>query len=107
MCVEFEDNIRLGEFFTRCPLLEKLTMDDLFEFSKVNIIEIEKQENLRILSLKFNDFDEETAATSSSNIFELVGSLPKLQELHLDFEECRVRLCCVFEVWATILDTTR
>ncbi|KAM0047817.1 putative F-box domain, FBD domain, leucine-rich repeat domain superfamily [Helianthus debilis subsp. tardiflorus] len=90
LCVEFEDNIQLGEFFTRCPLLEKLTMDDLFEFSKVNITEIAKQENLKILSLKFNDFDEETAATSSSNIFELVGSLPKLQELHLDFEECRL-----------------
>ncbi|KAJ0683225.1 putative F-box domain, FBD domain, leucine-rich repeat domain superfamily [Helianthus annuus] len=89
LCVEFEDNTQLGEFFTRCPLLEKLTMDDLFEMDKVNIVEIAKQENLKILSLKFHDSDDETA-TSSSNIFELVGSLPKLQELHLDFEECQL-----------------
>ncbi|MFS8028270.1 putative F-box domain, leucine-rich repeat domain superfamily, F-box-like domain superfamily [Helianthus anomalus] len=88
--VEFEDNIQLGEFFTRCPLLEKLTMDDLFEMDKVNIVEIAKQENLKILSLKFHDSDDETTTASSSNIFELVGSLPKLQELHLDFEECRL-----------------
>ncbi|KAJ0837873.1 putative F-box domain, FBD domain, leucine-rich repeat domain superfamily [Helianthus annuus] len=89
LCVEFEDNTQLGEFFTRCPLLEKLTMDDLFEMDKVNIVEIAKQENLKIVSLKFHDSDDETA-TSSSNIFELVGSLPKLQELHLDFEECQL-----------------
>ncbi|KAJ0837876.1 putative F-box domain, FBD domain, leucine-rich repeat domain superfamily [Helianthus annuus] len=88
--VEFEDNIQLGEFFTRCPLLEKLTMDDLFEMEKVNIVEIAKQKNLKILSLKFHDSDDETTTASSSNIFELVGSLPKLQELHLDFEECRL-----------------
>ncbi|XP_022020397.1 F-box/FBD/LRR-repeat protein At1g13570-like isoform X4 [Helianthus annuus] len=88
--VEFEDNIQLGEFFTRCPLLEKLTMDDLFEMDKVNIVEIAKQENLKILSLKFHDSHDETTTASSSNIFELVGSLPKLQELHLDFEECRL-----------------
>ncbi|KAM0047815.1 putative F-box domain, leucine-rich repeat domain superfamily, F-box-like domain superfamily [Helianthus debilis subsp. tardiflorus] len=90
LCVEFEDNTQLGEFFTRCPLLEKLTMDDLFEMDKVNIVEIAKQENLKILSLKFHDSDDKTTTASSSNIFELVGSLPKLQELHLDFEECRL-----------------
>ncbi|KAF5761416.1 putative leucine-rich repeat domain superfamily [Helianthus annuus] len=30
---------------------------------------------------------------SSSTIFELVGSLPKLQELHLGFHECTLREC--------------
>ncbi|XP_035840883.1 F-box/FBD/LRR-repeat protein At1g13570-like isoform X7 [Helianthus annuus] len=87
LCVEFEDDIQLGEFFTRCPLLEKLTMDDQFEMERVNIVEIAKQENLKILSLKFHDSDDEFTITNSSDIFELVGSLPKLQELHLDFED--------------------
>ncbi|KAJ0445015.1 putative F-box domain-containing protein [Helianthus annuus] len=90
LCVEFEDDIQLGEFFTRCPVLEKFTKDDLFEMEKVNILEIAKQENLKILSLKFYNLDDESTITSSSTIFELLGSLPKLQELRLDFEEGRL-----------------
>ncbi|MFS8028258.1 putative F-box domain, leucine-rich repeat domain superfamily, F-box-like domain superfamily [Helianthus anomalus] len=90
LCVEFEDDIQLGEFFTRCPVLEKFTKDDLFEMEKVNILEIAKQENLKVLSLKFYNLDDEATITSSTTIFELLGSLPKLQELRLDFEEGRL-----------------
>ncbi|KAJ0445013.1 putative leucine-rich repeat domain superfamily [Helianthus annuus] len=65
-------------------------MDDLFEVSKVKVVETAKLENLKILSLKFYDLDD-TSVMSSSTIFELLGSLPKLQELDLDFQDCQLR----------------
>ncbi|XP_076884243.1 F-box/FBD/LRR-repeat protein At1g13570-like [Bidens hawaiensis] len=83
----FKANIELGEFFSRCPLLENLAMDDMFEMNKVKLDGIAKLENLKRLSLKFYDDDE---TTISSIIFELLGSLPKLEELQLDLEDCRL-----------------
>ncbi|KAJ0683222.1 putative leucine-rich repeat domain superfamily [Helianthus annuus] len=65
-------------------------MDGLFEVGKVKVVEIAKLENLKILSLKFYDLDD-TSVMSSSTIFELLGSLPKLQELDLDFQDCQLR----------------
>ncbi|KAJ0683212.1 putative F-box domain, FBD domain, leucine-rich repeat domain superfamily [Helianthus annuus] len=80
LCVDFEENVQLGEFFTKCPLHEILTIDDRSQVGKVNVVEIAKIKNLKVLSLQFCDLD--------NSIFELVGSLPKLQELHLDFDDC-------------------
>ncbi|KAM0047820.1 putative F-box domain, leucine-rich repeat domain superfamily, F-box-like domain superfamily [Helianthus debilis subsp. tardiflorus] len=88
--VEIEEDFELGKFLTGCPLLEDLTMDDLFEVSKVKVVEIAKLENLKILSSKFYDLDD-ISVMSSSTIFELLGSLPKLQELDLDFQDCQLR----------------
>ncbi|XP_076898991.1 F-box/FBD/LRR-repeat protein At1g13570-like [Bidens hawaiensis] len=94
LCVmAFEKKFELGEFFTRCPLLENLTMDDVSEWEKIKLDGIAKLENLKILSLRFydDDFeDDETMITSSSTIFELLGSLLKLEELRLDFANCRL-----------------
>ncbi|XP_076898985.1 F-box/FBD/LRR-repeat protein At1g13570-like isoform X1 [Bidens hawaiensis] len=86
--VAFEKKFELGEFFTRCPLLENLAMDDISDWEKIKLDGIAKLENLKILSLRFCD-DYETS-TSSGIIFQLLDSLPKLQELQLDFEECRL-----------------
>ncbi|KAJ0439798.1 putative F-box domain, FBD domain, leucine-rich repeat domain superfamily [Helianthus annuus] len=77
--MDFEENVQLGEFFTKCPLLEILTIDDRSQVGKVNVVELAKIKNLKVLSLQFCDLD--------ISIFELVGSLPKLQELHLNFED--------------------
>ncbi|XP_022020403.1 F-box/FBD/LRR-repeat protein At1g13570 isoform X2 [Helianthus annuus] len=91
LCVDFEENIQLSEFFARCALLENLTIDNLFEHVKVvQVTEIAKIENLKILSLELCDLDN-MSITSSGTIFELVGSLPKLQELHLGFHYCTLR----------------
>ncbi|MFS8028251.1 putative FBD domain, leucine-rich repeat domain superfamily, F-box-like domain superfamily [Helianthus anomalus] len=81
--VDFDENVQLGELFTKCPLLEILTMEEC----KVKTFEIAKIKNLKILSLYFCDLDN-ISIKSSSSILELVGSLPKLQELHLNFENC-------------------
>ncbi|KAJ0439799.1 putative F-box domain, leucine-rich repeat domain superfamily, F-box-like domain superfamily [Helianthus annuus] len=90
--MDFEENVQLGEFFTKCPLLEILTMEEC----NVKAVEIAKIKNLKILSLYLCDLDN-ISIKSSSSIFELVDSLPKLQELHLNFENCDVRLSCVFD----------
>uniref|UniRef100_A0A251S2S1 Putative F-box domain, Leucine-rich repeat domain, L domain-like protein n=1 Tax=Helianthus annuus TaxID=4232 RepID=A0A251S2S1_HELAN len=81
--MDFEENVQLGEFFTKCPLLEILTMEEC----NVKAVEIAKIKNLKILSLYLCDLDN-ISIKSSSSIFELVDSLPKLQELHLNFENC-------------------
>ncbi|XP_076923381.1 F-box/FBD/LRR-repeat protein At5g22700-like [Bidens hawaiensis] len=71
----------LGEFLTRCPLLKTLYLHPLV---KVNLIDIAKRKNLKVLSLALGSLGT-TAFISVDDIFELLGSLPKLQELNLDF----------------------
>ncbi|GKB11495.1 F-box/FBD/LRR-repeat protein-like protein [Tanacetum coccineum] len=87
--VSFENSNR-QELLSRSPLLEilKLSTDDT---EKVKQIEIAKLVNLKILSLSLCDIEDMTVITSSS-IFQLAGSLPKLQELSLDFYDCKVSL---------------
>ncbi|KAJ0837862.1 putative F-box domain, leucine-rich repeat domain superfamily, F-box-like domain superfamily [Helianthus annuus] len=87
LIVKFEENTQLGEFFSGCPLLENLTIDDICNVGKVKLVEITKLRNLKVLSLLLSDL-EKTRTTSFSAIFELLGSLPKLQELNLDFGNC-------------------
>ncbi|KAF5762061.1 putative F-box domain, leucine-rich repeat domain superfamily, F-box-like domain superfamily [Helianthus annuus] len=79
----------LGEILTRCPLLETLDLGYLYSTRSVKLVEIAKSENLKTLSLRLCDLDTETII-SSSTIFELVGFLPKLEELSLDFAKCQL-----------------
>ncbi|XP_076919828.1 F-box/FBD/LRR-repeat protein At1g13570-like [Bidens hawaiensis] len=81
--LDLRENTRVGEVITRCPLLEILKLDSL---GKVKLAEIAKLENLKILSLSLSDLD----IHSSRPIIELLGSLPKLQQLELDFENCKL-----------------
>ncbi|KAK9051164.1 hypothetical protein SSX86_027790 [Deinandra increscens subsp. villosa] len=84
--VKFESG-KFGEFFTQCPELEILNMSFPVH-AHVKLVEIAKLTNLKILSLFMFNMDY-TMITSSSVIFELLGFLPKLQELELDFRFCR------------------
>ncbi|KAJ0445007.1 putative F-box domain, leucine-rich repeat domain superfamily, F-box-like domain superfamily [Helianthus annuus] len=88
LSVVFEENTELGPFFTRCPLLESLTINDCRKVGKVKLIEIAKLENLKMLSLILHDPDFEMIKSSGT----ILGSLAKLQELYLDFKDCHVRL---------------
>ncbi|KAJ0837887.1 putative F-box domain, leucine-rich repeat domain superfamily, F-box-like domain superfamily [Helianthus annuus] len=95
--VQFESS-ELGEILARCPSLEILDMRLLFYKSKVKVVDIAKSKNLKILSVSLRNIDD--VMISSSTIFELVGSLPKLQVLDLDFEDqYTVRISCVFEAY--------
>ncbi|KAI3796247.1 hypothetical protein L1987_38914 [Smallanthus sonchifolius] len=108
--VQFESG-KLGEFLTRCPSLEILNMRyrrfflevlmsryqqnslepmnmDIFSVGKVKLDEIAKVANLKMLSLSLCHLNN-TVITNSNTIFELLGFLPKLQELDLDFVKCK------------------
>nr|GEW59911.1 hypothetical protein [Tanacetum cinerariifolium] len=71
---------------------------------KLKQVEIAKLKNLKVLSLDSCDIENMTETTISS-IFQLAGSLPKLQELSLDFTDCKIladaenrvptSLCCL------------
>ncbi|XP_076918221.1 F-box/FBD/LRR-repeat protein At1g13570-like [Bidens hawaiensis] len=76
----------IGEFITRCPLLEILKMDCIRYETTVKVDEIAKLENLKILSLSVYHLETVMNFSSSGTIFELLGSLPKLQELELKFD---------------------
>ncbi|KAJ0837881.1 putative FBD domain, leucine-rich repeat domain superfamily [Helianthus annuus] len=82
--VKFESS-ELGKILTRCPSLEILELRLLFHTSKVKLADIAKSKNLKILSLSLRNIDDVTIC--SSTICELVGSLPKLQGLDLDFQD--------------------
>ncbi|KAJ0439787.1 putative FBD domain, leucine-rich repeat domain superfamily [Helianthus annuus] len=84
--VEFESG-KFGEFFTRSPVLEILDMSFRYFKSFVKIAEIANLASLKILSLLLCNFDN---TLSSSTIFELLGFLPKIQQLHLDFLWCKL-----------------
>ncbi|MFS7889296.1 putative F-box domain, leucine-rich repeat domain superfamily, F-box-like domain superfamily [Helianthus anomalus] len=82
--IQFEVG-KFGEFITRCPVLENLKMGVFYDpKSKVKPDEIAKLANVKTLSLCLC-IVENTTITSSTTIFELLGNLPQLQELDLDF----------------------
>ncbi|XP_076919830.1 F-box/FBD/LRR-repeat protein At1g13570-like [Bidens hawaiensis] len=74
---------KLGKFFTQSPKLEILKLGITLPRHNVTLAEIAKLSNLKKLSMIL--FDPLFTITSSSDIIELMGSLPKLQKLHLDF----------------------
>ncbi|XP_076919847.1 F-box/FBD/LRR-repeat protein At1g13570-like [Bidens hawaiensis] len=78
------------EFISKCPLLEFLKVDcDPFS-AKLKLAEIAKLQNLKILYLYLCDLDTMNNFHSAGTTFELLGSLPKLQELKLSFTGCRL-----------------
>ncbi|GJW06049.1 F-box/FBD/LRR-repeat protein-like protein [Tanacetum coccineum] len=77
-----------GEFFALCPLLENLRIRYYPDSSEVNLVDIAKLRNLRILCLAWYSYADRHSITSSS-LFQLT-SLPKLQELTLDFYMCEM-----------------
>ncbi|KAK1425519.1 hypothetical protein QVD17_20872 [Tagetes erecta] len=92
LCSVYFESGKFGEFFTRCPELEILNMGcpftggRRFPEGKVKLVEIAKLANLKILSLSLCNLEN---TINTSIIFQLVGFLPKLQELHLDFRKCK------------------
>ncbi|XP_076897412.1 F-box/FBD/LRR-repeat protein At1g13570-like [Bidens hawaiensis] len=78
----FEESSAFWEFITKCPLLETLKLTYDLSSGKTKAAEIAKLENLRILSLNYCGHD---TLNNFCTTFELLGSLPKLQELNLDF----------------------
>ncbi|GJX02984.1 putative F-box-like domain superfamily protein [Tanacetum coccineum] len=76
------------EFIARCPLLEILKVDSETA-NEMKLIEIAKVRNIKTLYLSFGGTDEATTTITSSNIFQLT-SLPKLEELTLNFECCKL-----------------
>ena len=68
------------EFINRCPLLEKLQIFNSYRIGRVKLY-------------KFVD-----TLITSSDIYKLVGFLPNLKELGLDFPNYRVRISYDFEI---------
>lgn len=85
--VTFESH-KSGEFLTRGPLLEILKLVIIVLLQKRD--DVMTLENLKVLSLALCKLDN-TARMTSSNIFRLMGSFPKLWELTLDFYIRKVR----------------
>ncbi|XP_076884209.1 F-box/FBD/LRR-repeat protein At1g13570-like [Bidens hawaiensis] len=83
--VRFKSDI--GEFITCCPSLEILISTSILK-----AVWIAKLENIRILSISLPLCDRDTMMSfqSCSTVFELLDSLPKLQELELDFQNCKL-----------------
>ena len=79
-----------GEFLAHCPLLEIVELRSNSP-SEIKRVEIEKLENLVVLTLPLCELDNMAIITSSS-IFQLIGCFSKLQELNLNFLICKVRL---------------
>nr|GEZ83886.1 hypothetical protein [Tanacetum cinerariifolium] len=72
-----------GDFLTRCPILEILKLRDNTP-SEIKRDEITKLINLKVLCLPLCELDNEAV------IFQLLGYFPKLQELNLDFWDCKL-----------------
>ncbi|KAI3730103.1 hypothetical protein L6452_18779 [Arctium lappa] len=83
--VTFNDrSCKYGEFITRCcPLLEILKFSFYTPNGEVKLGEIAKLVNLKSLSLWFCKLGD--MVVTSSDIIQLVGSLPKLETLNVDF----------------------
>ncbi|XP_021979104.1 F-box/FBD/LRR-repeat protein At1g13570-like [Helianthus annuus] len=86
LVVLFEENNNLGALFTGSPLLESLAVNDRRGLGKVKLVEFAKLENLKILFLILHGPDFEMIKSSGT----ILGSLSKLQELHLNFKDCRL-----------------
>ncbi|KAK9051160.1 hypothetical protein SSX86_027786 [Deinandra increscens subsp. villosa] len=84
--VKFESG-KFSQLFTQCPVLENLNIRFTVH-AHVKLAEIAKLTNLKVLTLFMRNIDD-SVLTSSSIISELVGFLPKLQELELDFRVCK------------------
>ncbi|KAD4982979.1 hypothetical protein E3N88_19650 [Mikania micrantha] len=111
--VQFESST-FGKFITQCPVLEVLNMRywrlfadilyfrhqrdphemtymDIFSVGKVKLVDIAKLANLKTLSLSLCHLDNMMIINYYSivELTGLLGLLPKLQELDLDFARCK------------------
>jgi hypothetical protein len=82
------ESCNVGEFITRCPLLEIMRIDYPSLMGKVKPVETLKHGNLKTLWLSLLKLDN--MSITSSGIFQLLSHLPKLEELALDFQKCQV-----------------
>lgn len=83
-----------GEFVARCPSLEIMKLIDNIP-SEIKLAQIAKLEKLKVLYLPLCELGS-NGVIKSSIIFHLMGYFPKLQELNLDFFDCKVRLTWIF-----------
>nr|XP_043625877.1 F-box/FBD/LRR-repeat protein At1g13570-like [Erigeron canadensis] len=77
-----------GQLITQCPLLENLEISYRHDLSrKLKLAEIAKLKNLIVLSLPLCNLDYKVITLSK--IHQLVSCFPRLQELCLDFQNCK------------------
>jgi hypothetical protein len=78
----------IWDFIAGCPLLESLKINRT-DTKEVRLLDIAQLGNLKKLYLSFCLLNQVTTITTY-NIYQL-RSLPKLESLTLDFQECKVR----------------
>ncbi|XP_071735722.1 F-box/FBD/LRR-repeat protein At1g13570-like isoform X2 [Rutidosis leptorrhynchoides] len=83
------DKGKCGNFIALCPLLEILKIIDDTSTCAVNFDVILKLVNLKVLSLSMGFVLDKTTPITSLDIIQLMCLLTKLQELNLDFNECK------------------
>lgn len=76
------------KFISRCPLLESLKMNRIHK-NDMRLLDMAQLGNLKKLYLSFGVSNHPTTITTY-NIFQL-RTLPNLESLTLDFQECKVR----------------
>ena len=107
--VRFETG-NIERFITQCPLLKFLKISGNNPIVKFKLSVITKIKDLKILHLPLCNV--ENIAIKNSDIFELVSSLPELEELYFNFENCKVRLTSWFlnfnlqHIAATLYETS-
>nr|GEU93362.1 hypothetical protein [Tanacetum cinerariifolium] len=74
-----------GEFVTQSPLLEDLKLN-LNTTDKIKHVEIAKLQNLKVLRLTLCELEDVT----TSSILQLMGGFQQLQDLYLDFRNCKL-----------------
>ncbi|GJV65732.1 F-box/FBD/LRR-repeat protein-like protein [Tanacetum coccineum] len=74
-----------GEFVTQSPLLEDLKLN-LNTTDKIKHVEIAKLQNLKVLRLTLCELEDMT----TSSILQLMGGFQQLQDLYLDFRNCKL-----------------
>ena len=84
----------IWELVAGCPLLESLKMDRCTT-NEMRLWDIAIHSNLKKLNLSFGVWNHPMTITTS-NIFHL-ATLPKLETLTLDFQNCKVRYISVFQ----------
>ena len=78
----------IWDFIAGCPLLESLKINRT-DTKEMRLLDIAQLGNLKKLYLSFGLLNQVTTITTY-NVYQL-RSLPKLESLTLDFQECKVR----------------
>lgn len=78
------DGYTCGELISRCPSLEILKLRSNIG-GKIKRVELAKLGNLKVLILQLRELVNKETIITSSDIFQIIGLFPKLQELNLNF----------------------